>query len=292
MARFEQEVTDYPFNKVHNFVIEYDSVLQMSREFFRLGKEELDRIEAIGEGRSETIAAGAFVVRLLMKRLGFDRLTASTHGLRDGILAEFLDRGSEPSVGITREKIENLLLPPDIPPRLPGNSDLVECLVKNGVFSQREKRILMTALDRGRTEDCSEADASSLFWILMNQDVPMKHEDQLFMAISLVKARRRRAANWLMKKFGSLLLHDDLRSLRKMGSCLRLMEILDRSSAHFKVAFSDGLRISVLQGEDPFPMELARASAEAFSSAIKRPVSIVGTGRAEKRLEVPVEVES
>jgi len=292
MARFEQETIDYPFDKVHNFVMEYDSVVQMSREFFRLEKDELNEIEAIGEGRSETIGAGAFVIRLIMKRLGFQRMTASTHGLRDGILAEFIERGTRKSTGIgSREAIESLVRSPVLPPRLTGNAELIELLTKNGVFSQRDQKILLTALDRGQTEECLEADTSSLFWILMNQDLPMTHEDQLFMAISLVKARRPRAANWLMKKFGSLLLQDDLRSLRKMGSCLRLMEVLDRSSAHFKVTFSEGLRISILEGAEPFPTELLRTSAEALSSSIKRSVTITESNKI-RRKEKSVEVET
>jgi exopolyphosphatase / guanosine-5'-triphosphate,3'-diphosphate pyrophosphatase len=293
MARYEQGIGDYPFDKVHNFVMEYDSVLQMSREFFRLKRDELNEVEAIGEGRSDTIAAGAFVVRLLMKRLIFQRMTASTHGLRDGILAEFLDRGFRPTNGITpKEEIESILVRSDPPPQRLGNSELVDCLVKNGVFNQRERHILLTALERGRAEDCRDADASSSFWILMSEDLPMRHEDQLFMAISLVKARRSRAANWLMKRFGNLLLHDDFRSLKKMGTCLRLMEVLDRSSARFKVTYSEGLRISLSESADHFPFELARASAVAFSASIKRPVNITESNKAGGRRGESIEVKT
>ena len=126
----------------------------------------------------------------------------------------------------------------------------------------------------------------------MSEDLPMKHEEQLFMVISLVKARRSRAANWLMKRFGNLLLHDDLRSLKKMGTCLRFMEVLDRSSSRFKVAYSEGLRISVLQSAGPFPLELAKASADAFSASIKRPVNITESDKTGGRHEESVGVKS
>jgi len=74
MARYDQDIIEYPFDKVHNYSIGFDSVQRMSREFLKLKVGELDKVDAIGEGRSETIAAGALVVRTLMKRLGFKQL--------------------------------------------------------------------------------------------------------------------------------------------------------------------------------------------------------------------------
>lgn len=275
MARFDQGVTHYPFNKIHGYSIESDSVQQMSREFFRLKIDELCRIDAVGENRSETIAAGSLVVRLLMKRLDFTRLTVSTHGLRDGILAEFLGRGIRSINGLARkEDVERLLMRPDIPPRFAGSAELVECLVRNGIFDERQRTILVMATERGLAQDCIEADADALFGILMSEDLPLSHEDQLFMAISLVRARRPKPANWLLKKYGEMLSRDDLKSVRKMGACLRLMEILNRSSAQFRVAYSGGLRINITESEGLFPQELARMSALTLSASIKKPVSV------------------
>ena len=292
MARYHQDHVEYPFNKVHNYVIDYESVQQMSREFFRLDRDELGRLDVIGEGRSETIAAGAFVVRLLMKRLGFEHLTVSTHGLRDGILAEFLQQGSREVESIAlKGDIESLVVGPVQPPAVTGSTAFFDCLVKNGVFTEREREILAAALERGRTEESFEADANSLFWILMNEDLPMNHQDQLFMAVSLVKARRPRAASWLVGRFGDILLRDDLKALKKMATCLRLLEILDRSSSRYKVSFSGGVRIAVSDSAGPFPMELATAAADAFSLSIRKPVMIALKSSTGKRDEESVAVK-
>jgi hypothetical protein len=40
------------------------------------------------------------------------------------------------------------------------------------------------------------------------------------------------------------------------------------------VAYSGGLRVSVVDSHGPFPLELARMAALALSSAIGRPVTI------------------
>jgi exopolyphosphatase / guanosine-5'-triphosphate,3'-diphosphate pyrophosphatase len=284
MARFDQENVEYPFNKVHNYPIPFDSVQQMSREFFRLDIDDLDRINAIGAGRSETVAAGSLVVRLLMRKLGFDTLMVSTHGVRDGILAEFVQRGARQAVGFAqKEEIERMLDRSQLLTRFSGSSELIECLTRNHLVDERQKSILQTAVEEGSARDCAEALPDALFGILMSIDLPMYHDDQLFMAVSLVRARKSRTANWLLTKYGALLSNDDKKSVRKMGACLRLMEILNKSSAQFRVAYSGGLRITIFESEKPFPLGLARASALALSTSIKKPVTIFVSAKERER---------
>jgi exopolyphosphatase / guanosine-5'-triphosphate,3'-diphosphate pyrophosphatase len=283
MARFDQDWIDYPFDKVHNYSIPAESVQQMSREFFKLKVAELDKIEAIGEGRSETIAAGALVVKALMKKLGFDEVTVSTHGLRDGILTEFLERGIRGNNGrIQKEDVERLLGRPIVSPGQEDNVELLDCLVRNGLLDERQKKVLLMAAWRGSSPDCVEADPDAVFGTLMSEDMPLSHEDQFLMAVSVVRARRPRTANWLVRKYDSVLARD-VKIVKKMGACLRLMEVLDRSKAQFRVAYSGGLRVSIIQNEGPFPLELARMAALGLSSAIKKPVTIFVSAKERER---------
>lgn len=286
MARYEQEAADYPFNKIHNYDIGFESVQKMSREFSGMKVDELGKIDAIGEDRSQTIAVGALVVRLLMEQLGFERLTVSTHGVRDGILTEYLARGQQPAEkNAQKEEIEKLLVSPPMAARLAGSAELVAHLVGKGVFDARQGSILMTAAGKGRGEVYAEADADALFWILMSEDLPMSHGDQLFMALSLVRARRPRTANWLMWKYGQYLARGDSKMVRKMGSCLRLMEIMNLSPAQLRVAYSGGVKVTVAEGTGQFPFGLARAAADALSASIKRPVTIMASTLRERHAE-------
>jgi exopolyphosphatase/guanosine-5'-triphosphate,3'-diphosphate pyrophosphatase len=284
MARYDQDVADYPFDKVHNYSVEFDSVQRMSREFLKLKVGELDKVDAIGEERSETIAAGSLVVRTLMEQLSFKQLTVSTHGLRDGILSEFLEGGLRSTNGVAprEEDVERLLSRPDHFAGLTDDAELLDCLVRNGLFDGREKKILLTAVWRGRAPDCVESDADTVFGILMNEDLPMSHQDQLLMALSVVRARRPRTANWFMRKYETMLSRD-AKLLRRLGTCVRLMEILDRSRAQYRVAYSGGLRISVMESESPFPLQLARMAALALASAIRKPVTILVSAKERER---------
>jgi exopolyphosphatase / guanosine-5'-triphosphate,3'-diphosphate pyrophosphatase len=284
LARFEQELYEYPLNKVHNYQIESESVQQMTREFFRLELDDLDRIPAIGEDRSETIVAGALVVRLLMKKLDFRRMIVSTHGLRDGILTEFLAQGVRQSSSVTqKEEVERLAAPPEVPPSLEGAAELAACLKRNGTFDERQESILLKALKRGRSPGCAEVDSDALFGILMSEDVPMRHDDQLFMAVSLVRARRSRTANWLLEKYGMLLSRDDHRAVKGMGACLRLMEVLDRLSAQFRVSYSGGIKITIKETNEPFPKELVAMAAQGLAGVIRKPVSVFVGDRERER---------
>ena len=283
MARFDQDESDYPFDKVHNYAVGLGSVKRMTREFFKLKVDELDRVEAIGEGRSETIAAGTLVVRALMVKLGIRKLTVSTHGLRDGILAEFLERGARPSNGmLQKEEIEGLMARPGRSPDYAGDAELLECMAKNGLLKERERKILLAAAQRGRSPDVIDADADAAFGVMMSEDLPMSHRGQLLAALSVVRARRPRTANWLARRYRNVV-SDDEKLLKKMGACVRLLEVLDRARAQFRVAYSGGLRISVVGSEGPFPLELARIAALGLSSAIKRPVTIFVNAKERER---------
>jgi hypothetical protein len=61
------------------------------------------------------------------------------------------------------------------------------------------------------------------------------------------------------------------------------MDVLDRSGAQFRVAYSGGLRISIVESKDHFPVELARISALALSSVIRKPVTVFVSAKERER---------
>lgn len=283
MARYDQDEADYPFDKVHNYQIRYGAVQRMSRRFFRMSVAELDGVDAIGEGRSETIAAGAQVVRTVMKKLVFGGVTVSTHGLRDGILTEFLEGRSPMEGGLRgREDLERVIERRGTPEGFGDELDLLQCMKRNGLVDERESKILRLAARRGLSPESSAADADAVFGILMSEDLPLSHEDQLLLSLAVVRARRPRTANWLSKKYAKVL-GRDAKMLKKLGSCVRLMEVLNLSKAQFRVAYSGGLRISVIGSERPFPLELARTAAFGLSGAIRKPVTVFVSAKERER---------
>jgi len=68
--------------------------------------------------------------------------------------------------------------------------------------------------------------------------------------------------------------------------------MLDRSEAQYRVAYSGGLRISVVQSEGAFPLELAKLATLALTSVIKRPVTILISAKERERQAGLVKVEN
>jgi hypothetical protein len=90
LARYDQWIREYPLNKLHNYRMRRKSVAAMNKRLRKMSPRKVGGIEVIGRERSESVAAGALVVGTLMSRLGFDEVVVSTHGIRDGVLSEFL----------------------------------------------------------------------------------------------------------------------------------------------------------------------------------------------------------
>ena len=274
IARYDQDEVDYPLDKVHNYAVGLKSVQTMGRKFFKMKPEDLDKVDAIGEERSETITAGTLVVKSVMRRLGFNNLLVSTHGLRDGILSEFLEGGVRSPDGVaSKDEVERLLNRPSTPPGMADFSSLLECMNKHELIDGRQSAILLAGTSRGHSPDTADADPDAAFGILMSEDMAMSHLDQLLVALSVVRSRRPRTANWLARRYSDML-SSDARQVKKLGACLRLMDVLARSKAQFRVAYSGGLRISIVGNEVPFPLELARTAALGLSASIKQPVTI------------------
>lgn len=111
----EQQFGYYVLGKKHhNSRIDYESIDIIHRKLRKMKPKEIAKIDAIGINRANTITAGSCVVNMLMLKLGFGEIIASTSGLRDGILSSFLESPTYTSIdnnniNIDSDQIQNLL---------------------------------------------------------------------------------------------------------------------------------------------------------------------------------------
>jgi len=91
-ARCDRELKGiYPLKKVQSYKLNYGSINSISNLLWKLKPEEITkRTEAINRNRAETIVAGLCIITTLMSKLGFEEVTVSSSGLREGILSSFL----------------------------------------------------------------------------------------------------------------------------------------------------------------------------------------------------------
>ena len=91
----------------------YDNIIltkklvDLSNGFFKgLSMQELLSLKLIDPPRSETITTGSFVIKVLMEKLGFDKVIVCPSGLREGILENYLYLNMDKKYRLKKKFIE------------------------------------------------------------------------------------------------------------------------------------------------------------------------------------------
>ncbi len=232
LARYHQDRTRYPFEKVHNYAMGVDSIDSIGRKLLKMSHNKLAKINAIGGSRAETVVAAACVVRTLMKELGFREVVVSTHGLREGTLAMFLhDRPGFVSGSIEVAEVQDYLRYSSQDQDL--RAGYLRSLATNGLLDESERRVLgASLLIVGAPSTIS---LQSLFFLSMDEDSWLSHEEQLIMALSLVTSKNENAGQRLYSRHKKLLKRKKWVMIRRVASAGKLLNLLERVRAQVRV---------------------------------------------------------
>lgn len=277
ITRFDQEQAEYPINKLHNYTLTRSGVRRAIGKLSGMTPEKIARIEAFKGERSRTVLAGSCVVDALMDMYGFNRMTVSTHGLRDGILIEWLNGGRSSSA----RKAYGGNGAPAAPLEYNARR-LIESLIRRKKIDRRETGILWPAVgELVRSGDMLRPE--SLFYAILYEDSFLSHREQLVMALSIIYRKRPRIANWLYSKHEELLTRKDWKSVKKLGSLLELLEAVMLSNGRIKLRASSGSIGLETGGRD------RKGRAETLEEPVKKVSSLLGVkmtvsaGRAKRK---------
>ncbi|MDA4118081.1 MAG: hypothetical protein OK455_07035 [Thaumarchaeota archaeon] len=269
VARYHIDKSRYPFEKLHNYVMDYDEVAWTNAQFFRMKKRELKSLPSMGLSRAETMAAGSSVVRLLMKSLGFSELVISTHGLREGTLALFLhnhrwfnSKSFEPST-IDRQ------LSSTGRTRTQTWERYIREMFSERIISELEYSLLLEAREMVKNSP-QTTDLTARFHGLMGVDSTLSHADQLRVVVSIIFAASSSYATILAEEFSSMLTRKDKEVIRRLSAMYQLLELLERMRVHLSVS-SEGDPSS---GGRTVKMEIAVAGVYA-EELLARAISTV-----------------
>ncbi|MGB6674355.1 MAG: hypothetical protein WBE34_18150, partial [Candidatus Nitrosopolaris sp.] len=95
IARYDQETSMYPLDKIHNYKIDLERISLINRMFRKMTSSEIAKIDAVSTSRAETITAGSCVIKQLMEKLEFESVAVSAQGLREGVLSAYLQSSSK-----------------------------------------------------------------------------------------------------------------------------------------------------------------------------------------------------
>lgn len=246
IAQYDQDLNNYPLDKIHNYKIKIERIEEMSKRLSGMSVDEISDIVSIGNSRSDTVVPGCYVISSLMKKLRCDNVVVSTEGLREGLVLAFIDATriatSNSIMANVRSQVENIVnasCSRTQPPR--SYKDFLEMLFSAGLLKEREYEILGEAIIRIRLVP-NTVSTNSLFYIMMDEEYKnLSHSEQLVLCLSIVNSKKQKTSNRLFAKYKSVL-HEpqNKRSIEKISSCLNFITVLEKSKTAIHSVEYDG----------------------------------------------------
>ena len=256
LARYDQMRRQYPLNKLHNYSMKKNAVGSVHRALRRMSLRTIRKNPAIGQERSQSIIAGSLVVHLLMEKVGFRKLIVSTHGLRDGVLSAFLESPSSYRQGL----VDRVLMREGTPTRTKTSAPekLAKSLLSHRNLTKKEYAILSEALDHV-LPDLPTYNPETLFYIVLEADSPLSHQDQLIMALSVARANGMRRTDWAQTNYKRLLDKKSMEMVKKISVLIQIAQLQQKTNIHLSMSSERGIpRLHIAQGKHQIPKVLLK----------------------------------
>ncbi|MDE1769787.1 MAG: Ppx/GppA family phosphatase [Thaumarchaeota archaeon] len=242
LARYEQRISKYPLDKTHNYKISRKSLDFTVNDLSRIKPDDMSKISVIGASRAETIIAGSCVIDMMMEKYDFSEMHVSNHGLREGALSLFLEDPKMYNDGyLTAEQIRKTIGLDEQHKSSPEKENFINALLSIKLISKRERKILDHA-EKILSEKSSFSNPQSVFYSIMDEDMPLEHNDQLVLGLALVHARHTKTSEWLFTRYKTILSQQDKVSMKKISALVTLRRILERTKSRVELK-SHGSRI-------------------------------------------------
>jgi exopolyphosphatase/guanosine-5'-triphosphate,3'-diphosphate pyrophosphatase len=288
LAKYDQWIRDYPLNKLHNYRLRRKSILAINKRLRKMDSRKIAGVEALGRDRADSIAAGSLVISTIMNRLKFDEVVVSTHGLRDGVLSEYLRDPARYSLEEFDEARANSALAGWYGKET-GTEVFSDALVSKGIVTLGEKLILDEAIE-SFLDLYLKTRPESLFYTILNEDSYLDHRDQIALALSLVRAKTPRTANWFYERYRSVLKDKSRESIDKLAAFIQVAEVLELTKSTARIRLRDGsIRFEVTTPQKDFPSLLLEQAARELEDATGRIVKTMIHRTKEREQVAPME---
>jgi exopolyphosphatase/guanosine-5'-triphosphate,3'-diphosphate pyrophosphatase len=235
LARIHQAANSFPLDMVNGYELPASSVQEMAGRYWRMTQNERLRIAGLDSDRADIIQSGALAYAALLQQSGFDRITISQQGLREGVFYQrFLAGQPEPV-------FENL--------RQFSVLNLARKFDCDGVHSRHVTALSLQLFDQLQPAHGLDASYRELLWaagmlhdigirvdfyyhhhhssyIVQNSGLPGYSPRELAMVALLAQYHRR--GNPKAGTLSALFSDEDHRALPILAGMLRLSEFLER----------------------------------------------------------------
>ena len=294
VARYHQKITKYPLTKLHNYVIDSFSIQSIRKNLLKFSYSEIADIDVIGNKRAYSIIAASLVIEKLMQKLEIEKMNASTHGLREGYLSEYLRhplniysrRLDVKNIhNYAEDQLDTKVLPNII-------SEFMRILINSNIINPEEYKIFVYAKKMLSDSFVSHANIDVLFELIMSEICPtLSHEDQLILALSLVYRRKPKNAEKLFSTYSSLFIRHTKKSMQRVAIFVDLSEIFERYKAKVQATMQPNpgqrqeLVLKITPNITPFPELIIRNKIKSFEIASDIVLSCLISGIQERPRE-------
>jgi hypothetical protein len=214
-----------------------------------------------------------------MKKFDFEELVISGHGIREGILASFIQNSNTlENHNVQSLEKQNLKVlsyhchKHDISHF--GLDDMMHDMTYYGLLKEREAEILSYALyTLSKLPETNKY--YSLFYRIVDEDYPsLTYREQVILALSIIHSKKIRAAQELFYKNNHLLRPQNLKSIQKIAILLNLARLIIKTGSEIRVRLRENQNVifTIIPTQKLFPSVLLKQIIEKASNIFDIPI--------------------
>lgn len=292
VARLQQRRALYPLNIIHGFELQSEQVAEIRDALARATIAQRRRIDGMKPERADISLAGAVVLQEVLRAGGFEQITISGQGVREGLFYERFFSSDDPERPPMFEDVRqnNVLNFGHVYRFQEAHARHITHLTTR-MFDQlpagahdlrpQEREILWAASmlhDVGMSIDYDDHHRHGSYLVL-NSGVPGYTHREIALIALLIRYHRRGKPT--LDELESLCEPKDDRRLEQMTALLRLAEQIDRArdgavrDVRLTTTSGGGIMELVTQGDEQVPLWAVERHRELFVSAFGLPIEFV-----------------
>lgn len=214
-----------------------------------------------------------------MTNLDFEEVVISGYGIREGILASFIQNSNTlENHNVESLEKQNLKVlsyhcnKHDISHF--GLDDMMQDMIYYRLLKEREVEILSYALyTLSRLPETNKH--YGLFYRLLDEDYPsLTYREQVILALSIVYSKKIRTAEELFYKYSHILKPQNLKSIQKIAILLNLATIIIKTGSQIRIRLTENQKmiITINPIQKLFPTILLKQVIEKASAVFDIPI--------------------
>jgi exopolyphosphatase / guanosine-5'-triphosphate,3'-diphosphate pyrophosphatase len=171
----------------------------------------------------------------------------------------------------------------------------IKPLTSIGLIKKREYEILVYAIKQ-MSKIPLTTNLHNLFYMIIDEDIAnLSHSEQLVLALSIIYTKKPKTANWLFKRYDSILQSQNRRSIEKISACISFLEIVERNNSIVKLSAltKNKIDLSIIPGKkNTIPMihleNTLKNLETVFDISVDYSISANSYGKKQQRIQQQV----